>query len=102
MAELLEEHVQARKKLQELRDLNEKYKTGEENSKEELVSKLKEIDTFYLKHIDTEDHHFFLEVTEYFNDTECSNMFAEFKSFDKDLMTEKYTSLVETLEQAIS
>ena len=51
---------------------------------------------FYPKHIEKEDKHFFLPCMDYFNDAEKGVMLNEMREFDRNMIHEKYTKVVET------
>ena len=55
---------------------------------------MEELVDFYPKHIEKEDKHFFIPITEYFNKTEKNGMLEEGYGFDQKLIHEKYASIV--------
>lgn len=98
LAELLEEHIQAREKLKKLEEANEKYSDGDENAYSEIISVLEDFVIFYPAHIDKENNHFFKPAMEYFDDQELATMSKEFAEFDRSIIHEKYKAVVTAME----
>lgn len=99
MSELLEEHVTARKIVQELDDAKKRYLDGDTNSFEIIRKKLMEISDFYPLHIEKEDKHFFRPAMEYFSEEELDSMLKEFWDYDREMIHKKYREVVENLEK---
>ena len=97
MNELIEEHKYSRKTVRELVDAKERYLKGEDNS-QEVINYLKELAQFYPKHIEKEDKHFFYPCMEYFTKEEQDRMLDEFWEFDRKMIHEKYTKVVDLLK----
>ena len=97
MNELIEEHKYSRKTVRELVETKERYLKGENNSKE-VITYLKELAQFYPKHIEKEDKHFFYPRMEYFTKEEQDRMLDEFWEFDRKMIHEKYTKVVDLLK----
>lgn len=98
MKELIEEHVYGRQKVKELVDETELFSTGYTKTPKKIASILEEISSFYPKHIEKEDKHFFFQVMEYFSQKEQDSMLEEFYEFDRNMIHEKYRSVVEVYE----
>lgn len=98
MEELVEEHVYARKTVGRLVNAKETYTQGKTGALKDVISILKELVEFYPRHIEKEDKHFFIPVMKYFSREEMDAMLEEFWEFDKNLIHEKYRTIVEKLE----
>jgi hemerythrin-like domain-containing protein len=96
MNELIEEHKYARRTVGKLIDAKERYLRGE-NTSQFVVSYLKELAWFYPQHIEKEDKHFFYPCMEYFTKEEQDRMLGEFWEFDRKMIHEKYTKVVDLL-----
>ena len=55
--------------------------------------------SFYPKHIEKEDKLFFIPCMDYFTDIEKDKMINEMWEFDKNMIHEKYTNIVEEYER---
>ena len=99
MNELVEEHKYARNVVGKLVKAKEKYLLGDKAAVQEAITCLKELATFYPKHIEKEDKHFFFPLLDYFSIEEQDSMLQEFWEFDRKMIHEKYTKLVDSLEQ---
>jgi hemerythrin-like domain-containing protein len=97
MTELTEEHTHARNTVGKLVDAKERYLRGEDTS-QLVVTYLKELAEFYPKHIEKEDKHFFFPCMEYFTKNEQDVMLDEFWEFDRKMIHEKYTKVVDFLK----
>jgi hemerythrin-like domain-containing protein len=91
LEELIEEHAQARK-------LVGRLSCETEDSREDTVKCIKEIDELYTCHIEKEDKRFFLPVMVYFSKEEQEKMLEEFLDFDRTVIHKKYSGIVENLE----
>lgn len=98
MNELIEEHVFGRQTTKALVDANTRYRNGDETALGEISDKLQTLTEFYPKHIEKEDKIFFPAVRAYFSDKEDQDMLEEFWEFDRNMIHEKYKSVVEQLE----
>ncbi len=94
MEELIAEHVQARKKVGSLVEARNKYLSGSGDSGP-VADCIKDVIAFYPPHIVKEDKHFFFPCMDYFSRTEQDRMLEEFREFDRQMIHEKYTRLVE-------
>ena len=99
MNELVEEHKYARTIVGKLVEAKEKILMGNKAVVKDMISCLKELSEFYPKHIEKEDKHFFFPLLEYFSKEEQDAMLNEFWEFDRNMIHEKYTKLVDALAQ---
>ena len=95
MNELIEEHVIARKMVGKLLEAKKMYLAGSNNGLAEISECLKGLVEFYPEHIVKEDKHFFFPCLDYFSQEEQDKMLQEFRDFDRQMIHEKYTKLVE-------
>jgi len=98
MGELIEEHKLGRRLVGELVASNDAYRRGNRNSLRAILDKLRAIAEFYPKHIQKEDKVFFPASMEYFTDAEKDSMLEEMWTFDRKMIHEKYTRVVESWE----
>jgi hemerythrin-like domain-containing protein len=94
MNELIEEHKWGRKTTKRLVDATRSYENGDEAALAEIAGHLKELASFYPKHIEKEDKRFFKPVMEYFTQEERDAMLDEGFEFDQSLIHDKYRSIV--------
>jgi hemerythrin-like domain-containing protein len=99
MKKLLEDHAFARQTTKALVEANTRYRNGDKSALPEIASKLRTIAEFYPKHIENEDKIFFPAAMAYFSDEEEQSMLTEFWEFDRKMIHEKYSSVVEGLEK---
>ena len=99
MKELIEEHVFGRQTTKALVEANTRYRNGDKSALPDIADKLRTIAEFYPEHIEKEDKVFFPASMAYFTDEEDQSMLAEFWEFDRKMIHEKYTSVVEGLEK---
>ena len=99
MKELIEEHVFGRQTTKALVEANTRYRKGDISALPDIADKLRTIAEFYPKHIEKEDKVFFPASVAYFTDEEDQTMLAEFWEFDRKMIHEKYSSVVEGLEK---
>lgn len=98
MEELIEDHVYGRKTVRAMVEANERYRTGDASALEKIVENLETLVEFYPKHIEKEDKVFFPASRTYLTDEEDQAMLKEFFEFDRKMIHEKYTSMVQKLE----
>ncbi len=96
MDELIEEHIYARKTVGKIVAAKERYVPGNQEAVLEVVALLKELASFYPRHIAKEEKPFFHECQRYFSDAELYQMLREFWDFDRKMIHEKYERLVES------
>jgi hemerythrin-like domain-containing protein len=99
MDELVDEHALGRKTTKELVEANAQYRVGEKIALAVIVSKLKKLVNFYPKHIEKEDKVFFPSYMKYLSDEEDQLMLEEFYEFDREMIHEKYKSVLQKLEE---
>ncbi|HUH66625.1 MAG TPA: hemerythrin domain-containing protein [Syntrophales bacterium] len=99
MDELIEEHRYARETTGRLVSAKERYLKGE-NTSREVIECLQELAQFYPRHIEKEDKHFFYPCMDYFTKEEQDAMLREFYEFDRKMIHEKYTKLVQGLKRS--
>jgi hemerythrin-like domain-containing protein len=98
MNELIEEHVFGRETTQALVEANRRYREGDASALADIAGKLHTLVAFYPRHIEKEDKVFFPAARAYFTDEEEQALLAEFWEFDRKMIHEKYTSLIDGLE----
>ncbi len=98
MNNLVEGHVFARKTVRVLLDASNSFAHGNKQSLKDVISALETLVALYPRHIHTEDKEFFYPCMEYFNTQEQESMLQEFYEFDKKMIHEKYTKMVQDLE----
>ena len=99
MDQLIQDHKTSRATIQALTEANKRYSQGYHASITEIMKKLRLLISLYPKHIETENKHFFFPVMDFFTKKECDVMLQEFINFDKNMIHEHYTSIVETQEK---
>jgi len=97
MNELVNEHIQARAMVGGLVAAKGRYIAGSNTGIAEISDCLKGLVEFYPRHILKEDKHFFFPCLDYFTKAEQDKMLQEFWEFDRQMIHEKYTKLVEEL-----
>ena len=97
--ELINEHVMGRNNVKKLVRAKGKYAHGERNALKDIVETMGILVTFYPKHIEKEDKHFFIPCMDYFTKSERDKMLYEGKEFDKRLDQVDYEKVVEQLER---
>jgi hemerythrin-like domain-containing protein len=98
MDELFEEHRHARSVVGQLVEAREQYAAGRLAAATDAAACIKELVEFYPIHILKEDKQFFFPCMEYFSRQEQDSMLQEFWEFDRQLIHEKYRSVVEHYE----
>jgi hemerythrin-like domain-containing protein len=100
MNELIDEHNQARNKVQEIVGLNELYKNGNKSVVERIITIIGWLTSFYPIHIKKEDDLFFPDSEKYFTEDELDSMIESFNKFDQMMIHEKYTKVYEAISKA--
>jgi len=95
---LIADHVFARKTVGALLDANESFIHGNKKSLKEVISAMEKLVVLYPSHIYTEDKEFFYPCMKYFSKEEQDRMLQEFWEFDRKMIHEKYTKMVNNLE----
>jgi hemerythrin-like domain-containing protein len=98
MNELIEDHAFAREICGSLNDANVRYLKGEIVVFAQIMSSIDTLLRFYPRHIEKEDKHFFLPCMSYFSTREQAHMLEEFWEFDRQLIHERYMTIIEALE----
>ncbi len=98
MDNLVEDHVFARKTVRTLLDASNSFAQGNKQSLKDVISALETLVALYPRHIYTEDKEFFYPCMEYFNTQEQECMLQEFYEFDKKMIHEKYTKMIQDFE----
>ena len=97
LKELIQEHKRGRSLVGSLHQANQtRMNKGDDFGP--LVALLSELCSFYPKHIEKEDKHFFFPVMEYFTREEMDCMLEEFEEFDRQLIHEFFRQKVEHFE----
>jgi len=99
MDELIKEHVMGRNNVKKLAEAKEKYIQGNKDALKDIISNMEMLIKFYPKHIEKEDKHFFIPCMDYFNDVEKDAMLKEMWEFDRNMIHEEYTKMVENCEK---
>ena len=98
MEELIEEHVFGRQTTKALVEANNRYRNGDQSALTDIAANLQTLTEFYPRHIEKEDKVFFPSSRKYFTDEEDQAMLREFWEFDRNMIHEKYQSLVDGFE----
>jgi hemerythrin-like domain-containing protein len=98
LEELTREHVWARELTRELMEAKRDHLRQDPGALERILRRLEALVELYPRHIATEDQEFFLPVMEYFSAAEKEELLARMAEFDRQLIHEKYRSLVEAYE----
>lgn len=97
MDELIKDHTYARNTTRSLVSAKERYVQQDKSALSDIIKLMEGLATFYPRHIEKEDKHFFLPCMKYFSQEEQAAMLNEFWEFDKRLIHEKYKAMVEEI-----
>lgn len=97
MEELISEHAVGRKVTKELVEANLRLASGDPSAVREIMGCLRTLVDFYPKHIAKEDKVFFPNARAYLSEAEDQAMLAAFWEFDRKMIHEKYTLVVNSL-----
>jgi hemerythrin-like domain-containing protein len=97
MADLVEEHRQARSRVKTIVDLNEAFKGGDLTAVAGIVELVLWLAAFYPVHIRKEDREFFPATERYFTPAELPAMLDRFREFDRNMIHEKYRAVYEAI-----
>jgi len=97
MEELIQEHIYARETVSELVEAKEMYLEGDEDALDTVLLKIGALLELYPKHIKKEDDGFFPAAMTYFDTEEQEAMLEEMRAFDRQMIHEKYRSVVEDM-----
>jgi hemerythrin-like domain-containing protein len=98
MEELNAEHVQARETTERLVKGKEGYLLEKKGALDTVIASLTWLTEFYPRHIEKEDKRFFFPCLEYFTPAERQDLLVRMADFDRQLIHEKYTGLVSSIE----
>jgi len=98
MNELIADHVFGRQITQKLVEANSRYQNGAAEALEDITNCLYTLVDFYPQHIEKEDKIFFPASRNYLSDAEEQEILTEFAEFDRQMIHEKYKSVVEELQ----
>ncbi len=99
--ELINDHVRGRKLIQQI---NNAIKTDTKATAENLKIVAEAIEgllDLYPRHIKKEDENFFYPAMEYFTREEKDRMLEEYSEFDRQLIHEKYKTLLEDMGEML-
>lgn len=97
MKELVDEHIFARKVVADLVLAKTDYLDGNLNALNTIKEKLDILVEFYPVHIAKEDKLFFPNTEKYLSDKEQEDMLIRFQEFDRNMIHDKYKSVVTSL-----
>jgi len=99
MDELIREHIFGRTTTRALVEANTRYRRGDFSALADIARCLATLVDFYPRHIKKEDTVFFPAARLYLSEAEDQAMLNEFLAFDRKMIHEKYTSLVDELRE---
>jgi len=99
METLVNEHNSLSDKVGDLVYAKSRYVRGEKKAMDEVINNLEGLMEFYPKHVQKEDSGFFPKAMEYFSDEEKNQITKEFEEFDKNMIHQRYVSLIGELEK---
>jgi hemerythrin-like domain-containing protein len=98
MQGLIEDHKSARHAVMELIAAKDEYFSGNTGQWESITTLLTWLSDFYPRHIKKEDDVFFPRTEQYFSSEELGKMLSDFGEFDRKMIHEKYTKVVDDLK----
>jgi len=98
MAELEQEHVQAREATAQLLQAKIAYLRQEEDAVGRVLAQLGLLAALYPGHIAKEDQEFFFPCLDYFTPAERAEILQRMYDFDRSMIHEKYRGIVEQNE----
>jgi hemerythrin-like domain-containing protein len=99
MADLIQEHVEAREITAGLVRAKGDYLLEKPGALDELLVNLGKLVELYPRHIATEDKHFFIPCMTYFSQTEQAELLERMYEFDRQMIHDTYRQVVESIEQ---
>jgi hemerythrin-like domain-containing protein len=96
--ELIQDHIYGRETVKQLSEAKKAYAEGDKSKIDDISDQIKKLVELYPNHIRKEDKNFFIPVMEYFTRKEQDDMLDRFWEFDKNLIHQKYRSIVELYE----
>jgi hemerythrin-like domain-containing protein len=97
MADLVEEHRQARARVKSIVELNEAFKRGDRTVVPRIAELVQWLAAFYPVHIRKEDREFFPNTERYFTPAQLGEMLEKFWEFDRAMIHEKYRRVYEAI-----
>ncbi len=94
MEELIKEHALGRKNTQAFIDARKSYLAGDKNSARVIADNMDILVKFYPRHIEKEDHRFFVQAMEYFTPDEQLVLLARFNELDRKFIHAVYRDIV--------
>ncbi len=98
---LLKDHETSREIIRSLHQANIRYGQGYHASIITIQDSFSKLTTLYPQHIALEEKQFFFPAMEYFTTDECNAMLEEFYNFDKTVIHEHYTDIINILEKQL-
>ena len=98
MAELEQEHLQAREATAQLLQAKIAYLRQEPDAVDRVLAQLGVLAALYPGHIAKEDKEFFFPCMDYFTPAERADLLQQMYDFDRTLIHEKYRGLIEQNE----
>ncbi len=98
LEELTREHVRARELTRGLLEAKKAHLRQEPGALERILQHLEALVALYPRHIAAEDREFFPAAMEYLSPAERESLLSRMAEFDRQLIHEKYRSLVEAYE----
>jgi len=95
MDELVREHIHGRELVRKLVEAKDLYVNGYAEALPHIAREIKELVDFYPGHIEKEDRLFFFPCLAYLTQAEQERMLQEFRDFDRNMIHEKYRTVVE-------
>lgn len=99
MADLIQEHIFARKTVDDLEHAKGMYIIGEKGAPANIIATLNIMVQFYPEHINKEEKHFFIPCMEYFSREEMDKMLQDYVDFDSKLIHDKYRKIIKEIEE---
>jgi hemerythrin-like domain-containing protein len=98
MRELIDEHAFARKTVNSLESLKEKYVAGTTETQKDILELMSTLTELYPNHIRKEDTQFFFPSMEYLTQQEQEDMLHKFIEFDQNFTNKRYEKIIQTLK----
>ncbi len=99
---LVLDHIRERDLIDRLEIAQDKFWLGETEALGEILANLKGVLKFYPRHMQREEEEFFPAGMGYFSGAELKDMLQDFAGFDRNLIHEKYRSVADRYEGAVS
>jgi len=99
MRDLIMEHASARRTVTRLEGLKTGYIGGDEKTLGGILESLNTLIELYPRHIKKEDEHFFIQVMQYFTETEQQEMLQKFLEYDQNFTDNRYKQTIESLQK---